>query len=458
MKTIILTLILFLPLVSFSQTQNSTTNPDWTNNGDWSGTSPDYSTNQSATFAMNANNNGNDITVNSGHTLRINAGVTLTIDKKITVASGGTLEVYGTIAGGGGSSEINCDKGTFIVHPGGSVTIDNIFNAQPPGSMTVDGDITVNSTFSNKMNVTGSGCITVNGSFNNDNGSGGVIFGCSSSGTGCCIGSCLLHKTEADAEFTANTTSIIEGQCINFTDASTNPPITTYSWTFTGGTPGTSTIANPSNICYNTAGTYNVQLDITNYNCQAPPNTELKINYITVIAATCSDVLQNGTETGVDCGGPCISCAARCSNSVQDGDETGVDCGGADCVTCAARCSNSIQDGDETGVDCGGADCVSCSAHCTNSIQDFDETGVDCGGIDCFACHCFNSIMDFDETGIDCGGVDCNSCHCANGIKDFDETGVDCGGADCLTCVARCSNGVQDGDETGVDCGGGSCF
>jgi len=194
-RAIYVTIILFLPLVSISQTQNTIINPDWTNNGDWSGTAPGYSTNQSATFAMDATDNGNDVTINSGHTLRINAGVTLSITKKISVNSGGTLEVYGTITGSGGSSQINCDKGTFIVYPGGNVTVDDIFNAQPPGSMTVDGDITVLGTFSNKMNVTGSGCITVNSSFNNDNGSGGVMFGCTSSGTGCCIGpfNLILH-------------------------------------------------------------------------------------------------------------------------------------------------------------------------------------------------------------------------------------------------------------------------
>ncbi|MEL6536793.1 MAG: family 31 carbohydrate-binding protein, partial [Bacteroidota bacterium] len=42
---------------------------------------------------------------------------------------------------------------------------------------------------------------------------------------------------------------------------------------------------------------------------------------------TCTDGLQNGDETGVDCGGSCAACPT-CSDGNQNGDETGVDCGG----------------------------------------------------------------------------------------------------------------------------------
>ena len=79
--------------------------------------------------------------------------------------------------------------------------------------------------------------------------------------------------------------------------------------------------------------------------------------------------------------------AAHCSNNVQDGDETGVDCGGS-CTACnvPSTCSNGVQDGDETGIDCGGS-CTACgtASTCSNGVQDGDETGVDCGG-SCTAC------------------------------------------------------------------------
>ncbi|MCP3682399.1 MAG: hypothetical protein GY861_06875 [bacterium] len=50
---------------------------------------------------------------------------------------------------------------------------------------------------------------------------------------------------------------------------------------------------------------------------------------------TCFDGVQNGDETGVDCGGSCPSCEipASCFDGIQNGDETGVDCGGS-CPEC----------------------------------------------------------------------------------------------------------------------------
>ncbi len=80
------------------------------------------------------------------------------------------------------------------------------------------------------------------------------------------------------ADFAANRINICVGDCINFTDLSTGTP-TSWAWTFTGGTPGTSTIQNPTNICYNTAGTYAVTLISTNVNGS---DTETKTAYITV--------------------------------------------------------------------------------------------------------------------------------------------------------------------------------
>ncbi|MFL5764886.1 MAG: PKD domain-containing protein [Bacteroidia bacterium] len=80
------------------------------------------------------------------------------------------------------------------------------------------------------------------------------------------------------ADFTANRTNICTGDCINFTDLSAGAP-TSWAWTFTGGTPSTSTLQNPATICYNTPGTYQVQLIATNANGS---NTMTKTAYITV--------------------------------------------------------------------------------------------------------------------------------------------------------------------------------
>ncbi len=92
-------------------------------------------------------------------------------------------------------------------------------------------------------------------------------------------------------------------------------------------------------------------------------------------SATCNDGIQNGDETGVDCGGSCSPCPT-CNDGIQNGDETGVDCGGS-CSACPT-CNDGIQNGDETGVDCGGS-CSPCPT-CNDGVQNGDETGVDCGG------------------------------------------------------------------------------
>jgi vibriolysin len=81
------------------------------------------------------------------------------------------------------------------------------------------------------------------------------------------------------ANFTASDTSIYEGENVTFTDQTTNSP-NAWSWTFAGGTPGTSTQQNPT-VTYNTAGTYTVSLTATN---ACGEDTETKVNYITVQA------------------------------------------------------------------------------------------------------------------------------------------------------------------------------
>ena len=104
---------------------------------------------------------------------------------------------------------------------------------------------------------------------------------------------------------------------------------------------------------------------------------------------TCDDGVQNGNETGIDCGGPdCPACPATCDDGVQNGDETGVDCGGPDCPACPATCDDGIQNGDETGVDCGGPDCPACPTSCSYEVinsNDFEDGfGIwNDGGSDC---------------------------------------------------------------------------
>lgn len=80
------------------------------------------------------------------------------------------------------------------------------------------------------------------------------------------------------ADFSANDTTICVGDCINFTDLSTNGP-TSWSWTFSGAVTPTSAAQNPTNICYNSPGTFAVTLISTNANGSG---SITKTGYITV--------------------------------------------------------------------------------------------------------------------------------------------------------------------------------
>lgn len=79
------------------------------------------------------------------------------------------------------------------------------------------------------------------------------------------------------AQFSADNTTVTVGTDVQFTDQSTNGP-TSWSWTFDGGTPSTSTGQNPV-VTYNTVGTYTVTLTVSN---AQGSDTETGTNYITV--------------------------------------------------------------------------------------------------------------------------------------------------------------------------------
>jgi len=65
------------------------------------------------------------------------------------------------------------------------------------------------------------------------------------------------------ANFTISDTAFCEGDCINLTDLSTGNP-TSWQWTFNAGTPPSSSEQNPIDICFLTAGTYTIELIVTN--------------------------------------------------------------------------------------------------------------------------------------------------------------------------------------------------
>ncbi|HEU4718708.1 MAG TPA: PKD domain-containing protein, partial [Bacteroidia bacterium] len=92
------------------------------------------------------------------------------------------------------------------------------------------------------------------------------------------------------AQFTANTQIVCAGNPVQFTDQSSFNP-TSWSWTFQGGSPATSTSQNPT-VTYSAPGTYSVSLTATNANGS---NTNNQVSYITVLGSQ-SPPLVEGFE------------------------------------------------------------------------------------------------------------------------------------------------------------------
>ena len=105
------------------------------------------------------------------------------------------------------------------------------------------------------------------------------------------------------ADFTGFPTTVVVGNSVTFTDNSDCSP-TSWSWSFPGGSPASFNGQNPPAIIYNTEGTYNVTLTVTN---GSGNDTKVATDYITVAPPEFN--MQNGTVTTCmgnfyDSGGP----------------------------------------------------------------------------------------------------------------------------------------------------------
>jgi hypothetical protein len=146
------------------------------------------------------------------------------------------------------------------------------------------------------------------------------------------------------------------------------------------------------------------------------------------IAATCTDGIQNGTETDIDCGGAaCPGCpgGGRCLGNA--------DCASKICQPngiCASSCTDGYQDGMETGVDCGGGCPMGCPPGGACSVA-ADCASKICTAGTCATPTCSDMVMNGGETDVDCGGP-CVRCplgeHCA---KSSDCTVGGCVGGVC---------------------------
>ncbi len=162
--------------------------------------------------------------------------------------------------------------------------------------------------------------------------------------------------------------------------------------------------------------------------CYAPPS--------------CGDGIQNGSETGVDCGGPCAPCNA-CA---------GVVCQAADachlagvCNPATGQCTNPTA---AFGAPCDDGDACTQTDTCALGVC-LGSSPVVCTPSD--ACHAAGTCNPADGTCSNPNAADETACDDGDPCTtDSCQAGVCVGSGSCATC----SDGLQNQGETGVDCGG----
>lgn len=149
------------------------------------------------------------------------------------------------------------------------------------------------------------------------------------------------------ASFTSTNQTVCAGQSVTYTSTSTNNP-TSYSWSFPGGTPSSSTSASQV-VTYPAAGTYNVTLTATN---AGGSNASNQTGYVTVNAIPAAPSITAGGSTTFCQGGSVTltsstGSATTWSNSAS-GSSITVNASGTYTATttvasCASAASNSIS-------------------------------------------------------------------------------------------------------------------
>ncbi|MDC0303773.1 PKD domain-containing protein [Flavobacteriales bacterium] len=133
--------------------------------------------------------------------------------------------------------------------------------------------------------------------------------------------------------FVAPNTDLCIGESITYVNNSTPATGVTYAWTFEGGSPASSSAQSPS-ITYNTAGTFDVQLTVSN---SAGTNTSTQDNYVNVAPSPSASTSStgenlwtggnNGTATVVVTGGTPPYTYSWSNGGGSDATATGLDAG-----------------------------------------------------------------------------------------------------------------------------------
>jgi gliding motility-associated-like protein len=174
----------------------------------------------------------------------------------LTASSPGTYAITNTVAASGGCPAATATFNiTINEDPTVNVTSASICEGDP-ATLTASGTSTSYSWSSGGSSSTETVSPTTTTSYTVT----GTLNGCTTTAVAVVT---VTDCNEPVANFSGTPTVMCEAGCVAFTDLSTNSP-TSWSWSFPGASPSTSTSQNPTNICYSADGSYDVTLIVSN--------------------------------------------------------------------------------------------------------------------------------------------------------------------------------------------------
>jgi hypothetical protein len=184
--------------------------------------------------------------------------------------------------------------------------------------------------------------------------------------------------------------------------------------------------------------------DATKPLCDASVHTCMPID--------CTNVVKDGNETDVDCGGLCPGCDDGKVCVVADDCASGV-C--ADSICQVPKCDDGVKNGAETDLDCGGP----CAVHCgpdQGCNEDPDCVGAKCSGVGgtCTP-NCMDKVTNNGESDVDCGGGACAACGVGKKCNASDADCIDSAFCNAGTCEVKKSQGQMCGGDN--QCFTGAC-
>jgi PKD repeat protein len=112
------------------------------------------------------------------------------------------------------------------------------------------------------------------------------------------------------ADFTMSDDVICPGECIDLLDLSSNTP-TAWTWTFSGAETGSSSLQDPTDICYDTPGTYTITLNASNTAGNSSASMTIEVAACGVPGCTYPQALNYNPNATIDD----QSCQFDCDNA-----------------------------------------------------------------------------------------------------------------------------------------------